>query len=284
MVTDAQWADMNGDGKKELIMVGDWMPVTIFGYQQNKFVKTITIPHSSGWWNSIIVDVLNNDGKPDIVAGNFGLNSNIKADQTHPAKLYIADFDKNGQTECIPVYFKNDGKAYPYYLKDEMESQIPSLKKKFLRYDSYAGKPIGEIFSSEQLNQATMLSVEQTQSAVFMNDGKEQFTMQNLPVMAQLSPVYGIAICDINGDGKKDIFMGGNFHGLKPQTGRLDASYGTTLISNAMGGYTYIKPKESGLFVKGELRDIALIKSARGEGLIIVSMNNDQLHLFRKTQ
>ncbi|MEN9684241.1 MAG: hypothetical protein RLZZ28_27, partial [Bacteroidota bacterium] len=183
-----------------------------------------------------------------------------------------------------PVYFKNDGKAYPYYLKDEMESQIPSLKKKFLRYDSYAGKPIEEIFSSDQLNQATKLSVEQTQTAVFMNDGKEQFTMQDLPIMAQLSPVYGIAIWDMNGDGKKDIFMGGNFYGLKPQTGRLDAGFGTTLISNPMGGYTYLKPKESGLLVNGELRDIALIKSAGGEKFIIVSMNNDHLHLFRKTK
>ena len=282
MVTDAQWVDTDGDGLKELVIVGDWMPVTIFGFSQNKFVKKLSIPHSSGWWNCISIADMNNDGKPDLVVGNFGLNSNIKADENHPAKLYVLDFDNNGQTECVPVYFKNDGKAYPYYLKDEMESQIPQLKKKFLRYELYAGKPIEEIFSTEKLNQSTQLTVEQTQSCIFLNEGKNIFSMHTLPIMAQLSPVFGMAILDMNDDGKKDIFMGGNLYGLKPQTGRLDASYGTTLINNSMGGFIYVKPKESGLFVKGEVRDISLIKSAKGGYLILVSMNNDKVHLFKK--
>ena len=282
MVTDAQWVDTDGDGIKELVIVGDWMPVTIFGFSQNKFVKKFSIPHSSGWWNCISISDMNNDGKPDLVVGNFGLNSNIKADENHPAKLYVSDFDNNGQIECVPVYFKNDGKAYPYYLKDEMESQIPMLKKKFLRYELYAGNPIEKIFSNEQLHASTQLTVEQTQSCIFLNEGKNVFSMHALPIMAQLSPVFGIAILDLNADGKKDIFMGGNLYGLKPQTGRLDASYGTTLINNSMGGFTYIKPKESGLFIKGEVRDISLITSAKGEYLILVSVNNDKFHLFTK--
>lgn len=282
MVTDAQWADINGDGKKELVIVGDWMPVTVFEYTNGRLEKKMQLPHSSGWWNCLSVADINDDGKPDLVAGNFGLNSSIKADTEHPAKLYVDDFDKNGQTECIPVYFKPDGKSYPYYLKDELESQLPQLKKKFLRYDVYAGKPIEEIFTPEQLKQATVLSVEQTQTAIFINDGQGNFSMQALPVMAQLSPVFGITVADLNADGKKDLFMAGNFYGLKPQTGRFDAGYGTTLINQGENRFSYLKPKESGLFIKGEARDMATIKLANGDNCIIVSMNNDKLYLFRK--
>ncbi len=282
MVTDAQWADIDADGKQELIIVGDWMPVTVFKYENGKLQKKYNIAHSSGWWNCITVADIDGNGTLDLVAGNFGLNSNIKADEQHPARLFVDDFDKNGQTECIPVYFKNDGKAYPYYLKDEMESQMPALKKKFLKYESYAGKPIEEILSKEQINHATVLSVEQTQTTVFLNDGKGKFSMQPLPLMAQLSPVFGIAVTDLNGDGKKDLFMAGNFFGLKPQTGRFDASYGTTLINDGKSHFTFMKPKESGLFVKGEARDMATIQSAKGVNYILVAMNNDILHLFKQ--
>lgn len=282
MVTDAQWADIDSDGRNELIVVGDWMPVTIFTYQDGKLQKKAAVSHSSGWWNCLTVTDIDGDGKMDLVAGNLGLNSSIKADPAHPAKLYVSDFDKNGQTECIPVYYKADGKAYPYYLKDEMESQLPQLKKKFLRYDAYAGKPVEEIFSKEQLSQATVLTVEQTQTSVFMNDGHGNFTIHPLPVMAQLSPVFAISVLDVNADGRKDLFMGGNFFGLKPQTGRLDASYGTTLINEGNNHFTFTKPKESGLFLKGEVRDMAYVKSVRGDSCIIVAMNNDKLYVFRR--
>jgi hypothetical protein len=282
MVTDAQWADIDGDGKKELIVVGDWMPVTIFKYMNGRFEKKMEMAHSSGWWNCITVADIDGNGTMDLVCGNFGLNSNIKADAEHPARLYVDDFDKNGQTECIPVYYKPDGKAYPYYLKDELESQLPVLKKKFLKYEAYAGKPIEDILTAEQLNHATVLKVEQTQTAVFINDGKGNFNMQALPIMAQLSPVFGMGITDLNGDGKKDIFLAGNFFGLKPQTGRFDASYGTTLLNDGNNGFSYIRPNESGLFIKGEARDVATVRLANGDSCIIVGMNNDKLYMFRR--
>lgn len=282
MVTDAQWADIDGDGRKELIVVGDWMPVTVFKYNDGKLQKKTSIAHSSGWWNCVTVADIDGNGTPDLVAGNFGLNSNIKADEQHPAKLFVDDFDKNGQTECIPVYFKSDGKAYPYYLKDELESQMPALKKKFLKYEAYAGKPIEDVLSKDQINHAAVLTAEQTQTTVFLNDGKGNFSMQPLPVMAQFSPVFGITVTDLNKDGIKDIFMAGNFFGLKPQTGRFDAGYGTTLINDGKAHFTFVKPKESGLFVKGEARDISLIKSAAGDTYILVGMNNDKPYLFRQ--
>jgi hypothetical protein len=282
MVTDAVWADLGGKGKKELILAGDWMPITIYAYENKQLKKKTTIPQSSGWWNCLTVADIDGNGTQDIVAGNMGMNSNIKADPQHPAKLFVDDFDKNGQSECIPVYYKPDGKAYPYYLKDELESQLPVLKKKFLRYEAYAGKPIEEILSKEQYAHATVLTAEQSQSAIFLNAGAGTFTMQTLPVMAQLSPVFGITVTDLNGDGKKDLFLAGNFYGLKPQTGRFDASYGTTLLNQGQQQFQYVKPKQSGLFINGEARATAVVNAANGGTYVLVGMNNDKLYLFRK--
>jgi hypothetical protein len=163
-----------------------------------------------------------------------------------------------------------------------MEMQLPVLKKKFLRYDSYAGKTIDEIFSKEQLAHARLLTAEQQQSCVFYNDGKGNFSMEALPIQAQFSPVYGMVVTDLNGDGEKDIFLAGNFYGLKPQTGRMDAGYGTTLIGAGNKSYTFELPKNSGLFLKGELRDMALLKFADGSTGILAAMNNDRLCLFKK--
>jgi len=284
MVTDAGWADIDGDGKPELILVGDWMPVTIMRYENGKFQKSAELPNSSGWWNSLTVADVNQDGFPDLVAGNFGLNSRIRADTLHPAQLITADFNKNGQTECIPVYYKTDGKAYPYWLKGEMEKEIPQLKKKFLQFKSYAGKQFSEMYSAEELKQATILTVNETRSVVFLNDGKGNFTKQALPLQAQLSPVYATVVYDMNGDGLPDIFMAGNFYGLKPQTGRFDASYGTLLLGDRQHRFQYISPKESGLFIRGEVRDARMLNPAGKNPLLVVARNNDNLMIFQKAK
>ncbi len=285
MITDASWADIDGDGKAELIIVGDWMPVTIMHYEKDGKFKVIReLPNSSGWWNSLTVADINQDGFPDLLAGNFGLNSRIKADSLHPAQLFTSDFNKNGQTECIPVYYKPDGKAYPYWMKGELEKEIPGLKKKFLHFNAYAGKEFREIYSSEELKQATVLTVNETRTAIFLNDGKGHFQMQALPLEAQLSPVYAGIVYDLNGDGYNDIFLGGNFYGLKPQTGRFDASYGTLFLQGRHHHFHYMAPKQSGLFMKGEVRDAAVLKQAGKTGLVLVARNNDNLMLFQKTK
>jgi hypothetical protein len=281
MVTDAQWADVDGDGKKELIVVGDWMPVTILKFKDGQLRKQGEIPHSSGWWNCLTIADVDGDGHLDLVAGNFGLNSRIKADVEHPARLYVGDFDKSGRSKCIPVYYKTDGKAYPYYLRGDMVSQMPMLKKKFLKYSAYAGKSIDEVFTKDQLDEATVLQVDQTQTSIFLNDGKGNFTVQPLPITAQFSPVFAIIVADLNGDGIKDIFLAGNFFGLKPEVGRFDASYGTTLMGDTHHRFIPMKPSLSGLFIKGEVRDIQQINTAKGND-IIVARNNDSLQIFQK--
>lgn len=281
MVTDAQWVDTDGDGMPELVVVGDWMPVTIFGWKAGVLQKRAEIPHSSGWWNCLTVADMNGDGYPDLLAGNLGLNARIKADPAHPAKMYVSDFDKNGQTECIPVYYKTDGKAYPWYLKGEMEAQVPLLKKKFLHFTDYAGKSIEDVFTPEQLKEARVFTVEQSQTSVFINNGSGGFTMQALPARAQFSPVFGILADDLNGDGIKDLFLGGNFYGLKPQAGRYDASYGVTFLQNAQQEFSYMEPSASGLYIHGEVRDIKSIKTPGGT-CIVAAINNAPLHMFGK--
>jgi hypothetical protein len=274
MVTDAKAGDIDKDGKDELIVVGDWMPVTIFK-SDSKFIKKSTeIKNSSGWWNDLEINDIDDDGDLDFVAGNAGLNSRITGTPDKPAKLYVGDFDKNGQIECVPVYFKSDGKSYPYFMKGELQSQIPALRKDFFHFSDYAGKPIEKIFTEEQLKNVRVLTVNETRTSLFRNDGKGNFMAEAFTQMAQLSTVFAACIADLNHDRKKDVFMAGNFFGLKPQAGRFDASYGVSLISRP-DSFDYLKPAESGLFVNGEVRDIKKVGK-----YLVVAVNNQPLKIF----
>jgi hypothetical protein len=165
-------------------------------------------------------------------------------------------------------------------MKGELQQQIPALKKDFLYFKDYAGKTIEEVFTHEQLKDVSVFEVEQSQSCLFKNDGNGNFAAEPFPLMAQLSYVFGFYVGDFNNDDQKDIFMAGNFYGLKPQAGRFDASYGTTLLSDGKGRYHYIPPAQSGLFVNGEVRDIKPVKTG-GKTAVLVAMNNDHLQLFK---
>ena len=277
MITDSKTADIDKDGKDELVIVGDWMPVTVMKLENGVLKKSFEIKNSSGWWNNIEVNDIDNDGDFDLIAGNAGLNSRIKCEPGKPAKLYVGDFDKNGQIECIPVYFKTDGRAYPYFMKGELQSQIPQLKKDFLYFTDYAGKPIEKIFTEEQLKDIKVLEVNETRTCLFRNDGKGSFSIEALPQMAQLSYVYAAFAGDINRDHIKDVFLAGNFYGLKPQAGRFDASYVVTLLGSEENAFAYLAPSESGLFINGEVRDIKKVGN-----YLIAAVNNQPLKIFHR--
>jgi hypothetical protein len=284
MVTDAVWEDVDNDAKQDLLLVGEWMPLTIFkntgeklglSNLNNQFSKT------SGWWNCIKSADLDNDGDTDFVIGNLGLNSKIKADEDHPAQLHVNDFDKNGTRECVLSYYKADGKLYPYYLRNDIVAQLPYLKKRFLKHGDYAGKTTDEVFEEDQLNSSLVKKAYRFETSVIINRGKGRFSLQSLPPRAQLSPVYAILVNDYDKDGFKDILLGGNLFELKPELGRYDADYGTFLKGSPHNKYTYFPSVTTGFFYRGQARDIVNIKSVSGESFTLLSRNNNSLVVYK---
>ena len=183
--------------------------------------------------------------------------------------------------ECIPVYYKTDGKAYPFPLYGDLIGEIPSLKKQMLLYRDYAGKPLDQIFSKAQLDDAEVHEVDQTQTCVFYYQGNDQFKQVPLPVRAQFAPVFAILVADLNKDHRPDLLLGGNFYGLKPESGRYDASFGVTMIQDSNRHFIFAAPASTGILLKGEVRDIQIAKTTAGFD-IIVARNNDSLQLFNK--
>jgi hypothetical protein len=285
MVTDAEWVDLDMDNKKELIVVGEWMPITVFKNTGSGLVPSPMnkkLDKTSGWWNGIKAVDLDGDGDTDFVLGNTGLNTKFKIDSLHPATLYVSDFDKNGTQECVMAYYKSDGKLYPYYLRNDLVAQLPFLKKQFLKFADYAGKPIEDVFTAAQLQSAVTHEAYVFQTSIWRNNGNGTFTLQALPLRAQFAPVYGMLISDMNGDGQKDIFLAGNKTGLKPELGSYDANFGTVLLAQGGQSYEYCTPTFSGLFYKGEVRDVATIHTAAGSTAILLAMNNQPLKLFKQ--
>ena len=282
MISDASWADVDGDKDLDLIVVGEWMPVTVFINNHGNFVnqtKNFGLQASNGWWNCIKSADIDHDGDIDFIVGNHGLNSRFRASVDKPVTMYVSDFDKNGSREQIICAFQGD-KSYPMALRHDLVAQLPSLKKKYLKYEDYKDATITDIFTPDQLKNALQLNAYRFSSSLLLNDGKGNFQIKELPMEAQFSPMYGICIGDFDGDGKEDILMGGNLYRVKPEIGRYDASYGVFLKGDGKGEFEYIKPSESGFFVDGEVRDIKRINIGKSD-CIIVARNNDSPVLFK---
>jgi enediyne biosynthesis protein E4 len=281
MVTDAVFVNLDNDPAEELCFVGQFMPLQIFKWKNNQLQLIKTIDNSNGWWNCIKTADFNNDGKQDLIAGNLGLNSKLQASVEKPVQLYVNDFDKNGQSESILTYYKSDGKSYPIHLKGELVSQIPSLKKKFLYYKDYAGKGIEDVFSKELLSKTQILNAMQLQTCLFINNGNYTFTTTPLPVQAQLSKVYSIVVNDFNNDGKQDVFVTGNFSGVKPEIGAYDGNYGDLFLNQGNANFLFVPPSTSGLYLRGEARDGIIVTNSKKEKLMFISINNEKLYLYK---
>jgi len=281
MVTDSQWGDIDGDGDSDLIIAGEWMPITVFENKGGKLVKKeeIDLKNTSGWWHCLLLDDLDGDGDLDFVAGNLGLNSQFKASPQYPMKLWLNDFDNNGTIDPIMATYKN-GKAYPIALRHDLLDQLPSLQNKFPTYKSYAGKTVSDIFSSDALANSYRDSVTQLASIVGWNDGSGNFSIQKLPMQAQLTSLYGIGSFDMGQNGHKEILLGGNLYNVDPEFGRYDAGYGT-LLEVQKDSLVALPAQKNGLSIDGQIRQIKSLNIAGLGKVILIARNDDSIRFLK---
>ena len=280
MITDAAWTDLNSDGEMDLVVIGDWMAIHIFINDNSSFTDQTEkwgLKSTRGLWKSLEIADLDSDGRPDLVAGNLGLNSLLEASEKEPLELWVNDFDRNGTVEQILTAY-NDGESYPVVLRQDMVMQMPFLKTKYLRFGNYKNQTITDIFSPEQLERAIRLEVTMLETAAMLNKG-DKFEIVSLPEVAQFSPVYAIEANDFDRDGNPDIVCGGNLYRGKPELGIHDASYGNFLRGAGDGTFMDIPKPISGYELKGEIRNITSIQSAN-KNLLLVARNNDSLMIF----
>ncbi len=277
MITDAVWEDIDGDQDLDLIIVGEWMPIVFFTNDNGIFKKT-QFYSTEGWWNCIKAADLDKDGDMDLVIGNHGLNSRFKSTIPHPLSMYINDYDRNGTAEQVLCMFDGDT-SYPMALRHDLVMQLPVLKKRYLKYASYRDEKITDIFPADLLGNSVRLEANELRTIVLLNEGNGQFTKVALPTETQLSPTYGLLIEDFDKDGNLDILTAGNFYRAKPETGKYDASYGTFLKGDGKGNFEVVLNKEVGLKIKGEVRDLVKVKTAKGD-LIVVVKNDDLIQVI----
>ncbi len=280
MVTGAVWNDLTRDGQKELIIVGEWMAPRVFTFNKDHFEEVKTnISNMFGWWQSIAVADVNNDGKQDLLLGNIGENFYLCPKVESPVKLWLNDYDANGDLDKIITY-TIDGKDKPVVLKSELQEQLPFLKKQNLKHKDYANKSVQELFSKEMIAGSIVKTFNYPSSCIALNEGNGNFIVKKLPVMSQLSCINAIQPIDVNADGFVDLVTGGNQFGFTPQFEKLDASFGDVLINDGKGAFTSLEAKKTGLNLRRELRDIAIIKDQQGTYLLF--LQNDEFPYLYK--
>ncbi|GAB4040219.1 VCBS repeat-containing protein [Spirosoma jeollabukense] len=296
MITDAVWADYDGDKDIDLILAGDWMPIRIFANSNGKFEEVTSITSNntplSGFYQRIIAADFDSDGDMDLMAGNLGTNTKFRKTPDSQLRMWIKDVDNNQSTEPIIAY--NRGKEwYPVAFKDELGKQIPSIiNKRFTDYVSFAGKTMNDVLTSDDLKGAEEFTLNQFASVYLENQGgrEPKFVVHELPMLAQVSKLFALQAMDIDHDGDLDVVGGGNLYGVGTYQGRYDASYGLVLRNNGRRGvnktghnqaqFTALSPVDCGFLLDGEIRDIRPVKTAQGT-LIVVARNGAGLQVFK---
>lgn len=274
MVTGAAWADMNGDGKPDLILVGEWMPISVFENKDGHLVdatkKYFAKPYS-GWWNTVQVTDINHDGHPDIIAGNLGLNSQCKASDSEPAEIFFKDFDNNGTIDPVLCFYIKH-KSYPFVTRDELLKQISMMRSRFPDYNSYADATIDKIFTTEEMKNAGHFSANFLATGCFISDQSGKLREMRLPLEAQFAPVFSVTLMDYDHDGNADLLLCGNMNHARIHFGKYDANYGLLLKGDGKGGFTYIDQQQSGFKLTGDVRGVVqsgktLLFSINGIGI-----------------
>ncbi|MEO6526931.1 MAG: VCBS repeat-containing protein [Gemmatimonadaceae bacterium] len=282
MVTDEVWRDVDGDGKLDLVVVGEWMPITIFRNAGGGKLTRLAVPgleKSQGWWNRLVAGDFTGDGRTDFIVGNLGFNGRLRASAREPTTLFVKDFERNGSVEQLLATY-NAGVSYPVTLRNDLLEALPSLAPRYPTFAGYARQRTADVFSKAELEDAVVKQANEFATSLVRNNGDGTFTVIPLPDEAQLAPVYGILPADVDHDGHIDLLLAGNFDGFEPAIGRMRASYGLLLRGDGKGTFTPVRAPESGFRVPGQARDIQRVRTATGD-LYVVARNNDTPLLFR---
>ena len=275
MICDARAVDVNKDGKLDLLAAGEWTSLKIYinrdGKLTDESTRWLSTP-THGWWNCILADDFDGDGDQDIIAGNYGRNTQFKVSEKIPATLVYKDFDNDGEVDPFFCYFI-DGKSYPYASRDEALGEVSFLKQRFTDYVSYSNATLENIFKPEELKGAKKLQADFLETVYLENKG-DHFQIKDLPIQAQFSPVYALAAIDVDHDGDKDVVMGGNETHVRVRIGKTDANRGFVFLNNGKGAFQYLSQDQSGLNLSDDVRDIKVITTGQDQHLLFSETGN----------
>jgi hypothetical protein len=284
MVTAAVWADIDHDGRPDLILATEWGPIVYFhnnGHHLENWTAKAGLAQRTGWWSSLAVADLNGDGRLDIVAGNVGLNTKYHASASEPTVLFSGDLDGSGRSQLVEAQYEG-GKLYPVRGRSKLAYVFPWITKKFPTYEAYSHATIEEIFPAEYLAKAKRYAATELASGVYVQKANQTFEFKPLPSMAQISPINGIVVRDLDGDGIPDVYCVGNNFGPEPSTGRFDGGVSILLKGDGHGGLTPVPTWQSGLLAAGDARAAVAVALPGQKGIpsIAVSQSNGPVLLF----
>jgi hypothetical protein len=287
MVCDGIWTDFDNDGWTDLIVVGEWMPITFFHNDHGKLVDVTAasgVSGEKGWWNSIVAGDFDNDGDIDYIIGNAGLNSFFHASKDRPVSIYAKDFDLNKSLDAIITTYLTDQQGrlqeFPVASRDDLMQQLPVLKKRFLTYGAYGKARFADLFTPDELQGTRTLRANNLQSVYLENLGNSHFRIRPLPAEAQLAPLYGMVVDDFNGDGNLDVAISGNDYGNEVTNGRYDALNGLVLLGDGKGNFSPQTISQSGLFIPGDGKALVELGGPGGKVSLAVAQNNGPLKIF----
>ncbi|MBL4655454.1 MAG: VCBS repeat-containing protein, partial [Bacteroidia bacterium] len=287
LVTSAIWTDYDNDNDKDLLIVGEWMPITIFENNDGMLTnvtRKVNLHLTTGWWNSIIGGDFDNDGDTDYVLGNIGTNTKYKTTQSTPIKVYANDFDQNGSNDIILAKCI-DSKYYPIRGKECMSQQLPYLSQKYQSYNAFAKATVDEIIGQNNLERSLIQAAKVFESCYLENLGNKRFTLHPLPVEAQIFPVHGVLVLDINMDNNLDLVLVGNSYAPEVETGRSDAGIGLVLTGDGKGKFSPVPINNSGFFIPYDAKAISLLSIGPDhDPMLIVSNNNHKVQFFKMTE